>query len=157
MTTGPAASTDVSGFAKWPVHTSAALIVRAPRDRVFALYARWQDWPRIFARTIRDVQLIRQEGPVVVLDVDHVEGHVPNVMSLAAPDLIVLEERKRRFTARFENRFEDRGAQTRYVVTADVVLSGWRRWLRFLAKPIIRARIRRFVLEPIQRAAEAGG
>ena len=143
-----------SRLASRPVHTSAAATIRAPRDRVFALYARWQDWPRTFGRTIRGVRLVRQEGAVTVLDVDHVEGHVPNVMAVTAPDLIVLEERKRRFTARFENRFEPRADGTRYVVTADVSLQGWLRWLRFIAAPVIRSRIRRFVLEPIRLAAE---
>jgi hypothetical protein len=151
-----AAVADVPARARSPIHTSAATTIRAGRDSVFALYARWQDWPRTFGRTIRGVRLVREEGNVLSIDVDHVEGHVPNTMSLVPPDLIVLEERKRRYSARFENRFEP-GAEgrTRYAVTADVTLRGGLRWLRFLAKPIIRARIRRFVLDPIRHAAEA--
>ena len=64
------------------------------------------------------------------------------------------EEHKRRFDARFENRFESIAEGTRYVVTADVMLRGNLRWLRLIAKPVVVSRIKRFVLEPIRIAAE---
>jgi hypothetical protein len=76
-------------------------------------------------------------------------------MSIISSELIVLEEHKRRYDARFENHFHPVPGGTNYVVTADVVLSGSLRLLGLVAKPFIRSRIRRFVLEPMRRAAEA--
>jgi hypothetical protein len=136
------------------IHAAASVSIRAPRERVFGLYAHWQGWPQIFGATIRGVRCVNVENRTLSLDVDHVEGHVPNRMSIISPELIVLEERKRRYDARFENHFEASPGGTRYVVTADVTLRGPLRALRFIAKPIIVARIRRFVLEPLRRAAE---
>src|SRR5262249_10331706 len=107
-----------------PLRTSASVLIRAPRERVFALYANWEGWPRLFGKTIRGVRLVREEANVRAIDVDHVEGHVPNLMSIVSPELIVLEEHKRRYDARFENRFEPAPEGTRYVVTADITLSG---------------------------------
>jgi hypothetical protein len=109
---------------------------------VFALYATWERWPQLFPKTIRGVRLIREEGNVRAIDVDHVEGHVPNLMSIVSSELIVLEEQKWRYDARFENHFEPGTGGTRYTVTADVTLLGPLRWLRFIAKPFIRSRIR---------------
>jgi hypothetical protein len=121
------------------VRASTSVLVRAPRDTVFALYAKWAAWPRLFPE----------------IDVDQVDGPVPNRMTVVSPEVIVLEEHKRHYDARFENRFERGVDGTRYIVTADVTLLGKLRWLRLLAKPFIRSRIRRFVLEPIRQAAEA--
>jgi hypothetical protein len=147
---------DAPRAAARPVRASASVLIRAPRG-VFALYATWQDWPRVFWKTIRGVRLISDDGSARELDVQQVEGHVPNFLRIVSPGLIVLEEHKRRFDARFENRFEAIEAGTRYVVSAEVTLRGGLRWLRLIAKPVIVSRLRRFVLEPIRVAAEAGG
>ncbi len=146
----------VAAVAVRAIRTSASTLIRAPQDTVFALYADWEHWPRLFPKTIRGVRLVASEGSSRAIDVDHVEGHVPNVMSIVSPDLIILDEHKRRYDARLENRFEPLvGSEgTRYVVTADVMLHGKLRWLRPFAKPMIRSRIRRYVLEPLRRAAE---
>jgi hypothetical protein len=138
-----------------PVHASASVLIRAPRESVFGLYAGWQNWPRIFWKTIRGVRLLSAEGSAREIEVAHVEGRVPNRLQILSRELIVLEERKRRFNARFENRFESVAGGTRYVVTADVTLLGSLRWLRLIARPIVVSRIRRFVLEPMRVAAEA--
>jgi hypothetical protein len=89
------------------IHTSTSMLIRAPRERVFALYANWQDWPRLFHDTIRGVRLIRAEGDVRAIDVDHVQGHVPNLMSIISSELIVLEEHKRRNLKRPSRRSRD--------------------------------------------------
>jgi hypothetical protein len=138
-----------------PVRASASLLIRAPQERVSALYAAWQGWPRIFWKTIRGVRLVSDDGSTRDIEVDHVEGRVPNRLRIVSPELILLEEHKRRFDARFENRFEPVAGGTRYVVSAEVTLLGSLRWLRFIAKPVIVSRIRRFVLEPMRAAAEA--
>jgi hypothetical protein len=138
-----------------PIHTSASTLISAPPRAVLERYARWQDWPTLFPATIRGVRLVHEEGNARSLEVDHVEGLVPNVMTVVSDEVIVLEEHKRRYDARFENRFERAGNLTRFVVTADVELRGLLRWLRPIAKPFIRSRIRKFVLEPMRHAAEA--
>jgi hypothetical protein len=148
---------DAPRAAARPVRASASVVIRAPRESVFALYATWQDWPRVFWKTIRGVRLVRDDGSARELDVDHVEGHVPNSLRIVSPGLILLEEHKRGFDARFENRFEALEEGTRYVVSAEVTLRGGLRWLRVFARPVIISRLRRFVLEPIRAAAEAGG
>jgi hypothetical protein len=136
------------------VHTSTSLLIRAPKERVFGLYAAWQDWPRLFPKTIRGVQLIREAGNTREIDVDHVEGHVPNTMSIVSPELIVLEEQKGQFDARFSNYFTAVPEGTRYLVSADVTLRGSLGWLHAVAGPFIRSRIRHLVLEPMRSAAE---
>jgi len=130
------------------------MVIRASPDRVFGLYVRWQDWPRLFPQTIRAVRLIEEKEGELSLEVAHVEGLVPNRLSIVSPELVMLAERKRHYDARFENRFEAIEGGTCYVVTADVVLRGALRLLASVAKPFIRSRIRRFVLEPMRRAAE---
>jgi hypothetical protein len=147
---------DASAPVVRPVHASASVLIRAPKERVFALYATWQGWPQVFSKTIHGVRLLRDDGAAREIEVDHVEGRVPNLLRIVSPELIVLEERKRRFDARFENRFSSAEGGTRYVVTADVMLRGGLRWLRLFAKPVVISRLQRFVLQPLRLAAEAG-
>jgi hypothetical protein len=151
-----AAVADSPGAPVRAIRASASTLIRAPQDTVFALYADWEHWPRLFPRTIRGVRLVASEGSSRTIDVDHSEGHVPNVMSIVSPELIVLDEHKRRYDARFENHFEPLAGSrgTRYAVTAAVTLHGKLRWLGPLAKPLIRSRIRRYLLDPLRRAAE---
>jgi hypothetical protein len=75
-----------------------------------------------------------------------------------APDRVDLWESKRLYDATFTNRFEPRGDDTRYVVAADVRLKGAARMAAVLGPLLagyIRYQMRRFVLEPMRRAAEA--
>ncbi len=137
------------------VRTRVVGLVRARPAVVAALYADWTSWPRLFPATIRGVRLTRDEGATKVIDVDHVEGHVPNRMTVRSPTEIELEEWKKRYVARFSNVFEPAPEGARCVVTADVTLTGPLSVLAPIAAPFVRARIRRFVLEPLRRAAEA--
>jgi len=145
---------DAPAAAVSPVRASASILIHAPKESVFMLYATWQDWPRVFCETIRGVRLVREDDSAREIEVNHVEGRVPNRLQIVSPELIVLEEHKRRFDARFENRFESVAEGTRYVVTAEVILRGSLRWLRIIARPVVVSRIKRFVLEPIRSAAE---
>ena len=76
-------------------------------------------------------------------------------MSVVRPDEIQLDERKRRYDARFTNHFESVPQGTRYSLVGEVRLKGAMAALAPLAKPIVRARMRRFVLEPLKEMAEA--
>jgi hypothetical protein len=102
------------------------------------------------------VRLLADDGQRKTIEVDHAtEGKVINIMMMVSPHEIRLEEFKRRFDARFINRFEAAGQRTRYSIVAEVQLKGVARALSPLAPPIVRARLNRFVLEPMRAAAES--
>ena len=137
------------------VHTVVSTEISAPPDVVAALYADYEGWPRLFPATIRGVRLLADDGQHKTIEVDHAtEGKVINIMMVVSPHEIRLEEFKRRFDAQFVNRFEAAGQGTRYSIVADVQLKGAARALAPLVPPITRARLNRFVLEPMRAAAE---
>lgn len=139
------------------VRTVVSADINAPPERLAALYADWAGWPRLFPATIRGVRLLADDGPRKTVEVDHAtEGKVINIMMVVSPHEIRLEEFKRRFDARFINRFEAAGQGTRYSIVAEVQLKGVARALGPLVTPIVRARLKRFVLEPMRAAAESG-
>lgn len=110
-------------------HASASMVIQAQPERVMQLYRDYTQWPRVFPATIRGVRLIRSDGVRTEVEVDHREGLVPNVMTVVAPNRIDLGESKRRYDARFENRFDPIPEGTRYTVSADVRLKGAARLL----------------------------
>ena len=139
------------------VRTVVSAYINAKPERLAALYADWADWPRLFPATIRGVRLLANDGQRRTIEVDHAtEGKVINIMMVVSPHEIRLEEFKRRFDARFINRFEAAGQGTRYSIVAEVQLKGVARALGPLVTPIVRARLHRFVLEPMRAAAESG-
>ncbi len=137
------------------IHATVAGFIRAPRDRVVELYTDFRGWPRLFAKTIRGVRLLKDEGSTKTIEVDHVEGSVLNVMSVVGPDEIKLDEWKRRYDAHFTNHFESVPQGTRYSLVGEVRLKGAVAALAPIVKPFVRARMRRFVLEPLKGMAEA--
>jgi hypothetical protein len=140
------------------IHTVVSTEIDAPPERVSALYADYEAWPGLFPATIRGVRLLADDGQRKTIEVDHAtEGKVINIMSAVSPREIQLEEFKLRFDARFINRFEAAGQGTRYSIVADVQLKGAARVLGPLVMPIVRARLSRFVLEPMRAAAGSGG
>jgi hypothetical protein len=136
------------------MHISVSTQIHAPRDQVFAIYANYSNWPKIFP-TIKGVRLVREQDNGKLLEIDHLEGLVPNLLRLRPPDTIEVDEVKRRYTATFLNTFETTPDGTRYTVTGDIHL---RRWYK-LAAPFVGGYIRRqianFVLAPIKHAAES--
>jgi 2-polyprenyl-3-methyl-5-hydroxy-6-metoxy-1,4-benzoquinol methylase len=139
------------------VRTVVSTEISAPPELVAALYADWAEWPRLFPATIRGVRLLSDDGQRKTIEVDHAtEGKVINIMMVVSPHEIRLDEFKHRFDARFINRFEAAGQGTRYSIVADVQLKGMVRALAPLAPPIVRARLKRFVLEPMRAAVENG-
>lgn len=129
-------------------------VIHAPRERVAGVYADFANWPRVFGETIKGVRLVREDGPTKTLEVDHVEGRTMNVMSIVGADEIRLEEWKKRYFARFTNRFESVPEGTRYSVVANVSLAGPFKALAPIVRPIVRARMRKFVLNPVKQVAE---
>ena len=140
------------------IHAVVSREINAPPGRLAALYADYEGWPQLFPATIRGVRLIADDGHCKTIEVNHVtEGRVINIMIVVSPHEIQLEEFKRRFDARFTNRFEAVGQGTRYTIVADVQLKGAARVLGPLVAPIARARLNRFVLEPVRAAVEDYG
>lgn len=138
-----------------PVHVEVTQIVHAPPERVAALYLDWSHWPELFPATVRGVRFVDYDGGATFLEVDHAaEGKVPNVIRELGHREVLLDERNPGYHAFFLNRFEAVPAGTRYTVVADVALHGPLRVLSFLAGPVVRQRLERYVLDPVRRAAE---
>lgn len=139
-----------------PIHVEVTRIVHAPPERLVSLYLDWSHWPELFPESIRDVRLAGRKAEATYLEVDHTtDGTVPNVIRELGPHEVRLEEHKRRYDASFLNRFETVPAGTRYTVVADVQLHGPLRALSSFAVPLVTARIRRYILDPMRRAAES--
>ena len=138
-------------------HVEASVTIRAPQPQVAALYRDFAGWPQLFAATIRGVRLIRAEPARAILEIDHREGVVPNILTEVSPDRFDLWESKRLYDATFVNCFEAIPEGTRYSVSADIVLKGVTKVLGPLLRGYIRRQIYRYVLEPVRRAAEAVG
>jgi hypothetical protein len=105
--------------------------------------------------TISGVRLLRREGAKLVLAVDHVEGRVLNELVVRPPDAIDLWEEKRRYDARFLNRFEEVPGGTRFTVSGEVFLKGWARLLRPFLGGYVRRQMERLQLQPVKAQAEA--
>jgi hypothetical protein len=148
----------ITAFRGWAmIDTVVSTHINAPPERVAALYAEYEGWPQVFPATIRGVRLLADDGQRKTIEVDHAtEGKVINIMTAVSSREIRLEEFKRRFDARLMNRFEAAGEGTRYSIVADVRLKGAARALGPLVTPIVRARLNRFVLEPMRAAVEGG-
>ncbi len=140
--------------ARQRVHVEVAGVVEAPPARLMELYLDYRHWHELFPATIRGVRWIRTEGATTTLEVDHAKaGKVPNIVTVTGKNEIHLYEAKPHYEATFVNRFEPVPEGTRYTVVADVALRGALRALAWIAAPIVRARMRRFVLAPMQAAA----
>jgi hypothetical protein len=129
-------------------------LVRAPKETVSGVYAAYENWPRVFP-TISGVRLAGRSGQRLVLEIDHAEGKVTNELVLRCPDEIDLWEVKRRYDARFRNRFIAVPGGTRFMVTGEICLKGWARLLRPLLRGYVRRQMRRLQLRPMQAEAEA--
>jgi Polyketide cyclase / dehydrase and lipid transport len=136
------------------LHAEVTTTVEAPRETVAAVYAEWTSWPRLFP-TIGAVRLVRREGATLVLEVDHLEGKVVNELTVRSPGEIDLWEEKRRYDARFLNRFEAVPGGTRFTVSGEVFLKGWARLLQPFLGGYVRRQMRRLQLQPVKAEAEA--
>ena len=136
------------------LHVEVSAIVQAPRQTVLDVYADWSGWPRLFP-TISGVRLLRREGEKLVLEIDHVEGRVVNKLVVRPPDTLELWEEKRRYDARFLNRFETVPDGTRLTDRGEIRLKSWARLLQPFLAGYVRRQMRRLQLQPVKVEAEA--
>ena len=119
-----------------------------------SLYLDYGSWPRLFPATIRGARVVRREGGTTVVEVDHVEGRVMNILHDISPMRIDLDEFKRHYEATFTNEFIPEEDGMRYRLTASVRLK-WPYWLAApFVTPLAIARMRRYVVQPLKAAAE---
>src|SRR5215510_15905662 len=90
--------------------------VNAPADCVRALYRDPDNWARLFPATIRGASVVRREGDMTVVEVDHVEGKVVNILRHISSTRIDLVEFKRHYDATFVNQFIPEGKGMRYTL-----------------------------------------
>lgn len=138
------------------IHAVVSAHVNAPAERVRALYEDAERWGELFPATIHAARVVRREGDTAVVEVDHLEGKVVNVLRRVSATRIELEEWKRRYHATFTNEFVPEEGGARVTVTAAVRLKWPYRLVAPLVKPLVVARMRRYVVEPLKAAAEAG-
>jgi hypothetical protein len=131
--------------------------IHAPRSTVQSLYSDYLHWDILFRATIKSVSFVRQEGDRTVLDVNHVEGHVLNILRRLSPDTIQLEESKQKYDAIFWNTFAEIPAGTRITVVARVRLKGFYRLATPFIRGVVRDRIERYVIDPLKTKAEQRG
>jgi Polyketide cyclase / dehydrase and lipid transport len=138
----------------WQIHAVVSEHVNASADHVRALYEEPDNWARLFPLTIRGARVVRREADTTVVEVDHVEGRVTNILRNVSPTRIDLAEFKRRYEGTFANEFIPEGDGMRYRLTASVRLKWPYRLAAPFVKPLVLARMRRYVVEPLKTAAE---
>jgi Polyketide cyclase / dehydrase and lipid transport len=136
------------------VSVTVACTIHAQKAIVYSLYADYSRWSTLYPTTIKGVELIGQEGSVTVLDVHHREGHVINRLRPVSSDTVELEEFKRRYDGTFVTTFQPGPGGTTVTVTAHIRLKGFCRVLSPFLRGLVRARIRRYLLEPLKAEAE---
>src|SRR5262245_9579139 len=136
------------------IHAVVSAHVSAPANRVRALYEDSSNWARLFPATIREARVVRKEGATTVIEVDHVEGIVMNILRDVSSTQIDLTEFKGRYDATFVNEFIPEGTGMRYRLTASVHLKWPYRLAAPFLQPLVLARMRRYVVEPLKTAAE---
>ena len=72
------------------IRVETAVTVRAPVATVREIYADYSQWPQVFP-TIKRVRLVEQRGLTAVLEIDHIEGHVINELTVAGNDIRLWE------------------------------------------------------------------
>ena len=135
------------------MRAQASTVIRAPSAEVAAAYRDFRNWPRIFPATIRGAAAARGVGQA-----DHRSrpplrrpGDQRRRLDCSSAEAIGLEEFKRRYDARFDNRFEPVAEGTRYTVSADVRPKGaWKLLLGPCLRGLLRHRITRDVLGPLK-------
>jgi hypothetical protein len=136
------------------IHAVVSEHVSAPANRVRAMYQDPSNWARLFPETIRGARVVRKEGATTVVEVDHVEGSVINILRDVSSTQIDLAEFKQRYDATFVNEFTPEGTGMRYRLSASIHL----KWPYRLAAPFVKryvlASMRRYVVVPLKTAAE---
>jgi Polyketide cyclase / dehydrase and lipid transport len=136
------------------LHVEASTTIKASQTRVVEIYQDYRNWPNLFP-TIKAVRLVREEPHKKVLEIDHSEGRVINILTIVSPQEVVLEEFKKKYDGKFVNRFEVVPDGTRFTVAADISLKGFYKLLAPFLDDYIRRQITVFVLNPVKKSAEA--
>ena len=142
--------------AKWSdgmLHVETSTTIQAPQTRVVEIYKDYRNWPKLFP-TIKAVRLVREEPGRKILEIDHEEGQVINILTLVSPEEVELEEFKKNYDGKFTNRFEAVPGGTRFTVAADISLKGCYKLLAPFLDGYIRKQITVFVLDPVKKLAE---
>jgi hypothetical protein len=142
------------------IQAQAAIDIAAPPERVAGVYRDVEKWGATFPATIEDARVIETGDNWQEVEVAHkMEGRVPNTLIFLSNTEVGLEESKKRFDARFLNRFEpSTGGGTHYVISGYIRLKG----IFGILKPFLKGYVRRrtlaqmksYVLEPLKAAAE---
>jgi hypothetical protein len=135
------------------LHVETSTMIQAPRTRVVEIYQDYRNWPNLFP-TIKGVRLVREEPGKKVLEIDHREGRVINILTLVSQEEVELEEFKKKYDGKFVNRFESVPGGTRFTVAADISLKGCYKLLAPFLGGYIRKQITAFVLDPVKKSAE---
>jgi hypothetical protein len=115
-----------------------------------------EGWPMLFPETIRSVSVVQRDALRTVVDVAHREGRVRNVLTTVSDREFLLEEWKRRYRARFHYWFAPEGNHTQLVLRGEIWIVGAAALLEPLLGPYVRRQVRRYVVEPLQRAVLYG-
>lgn len=138
------------------IHAVVSEHVNADAAAVRALYVNPQNWATVFSKTIRAAHVARRDGDAIFIEVDHAEGRVTNIMRHVSPTRIELREFKRRYDATFLNDFISERDGMRFTLTALVFLKSPYTLAEPLLTPLVLRKMRRYVVEPLKRAAEDG-
>jgi hypothetical protein len=142
------------------IKAQAAIDIAAPPASVAALYRAVEKWGETFPATIAKAQVIQTGDNWAQIEVSHRSaGRVPNTLIFLSDTEVGLEESKKRFDAKFLNKFEPAvGGGTHYVITAYISPKGIYRVLRPFLKAYVRRQalnqMKNYVLEPLKTAAE---
>ena len=142
------------------IEEEAAINIAAPPERVAAVYRDVEKWGDTFPATIESAHVIKTGDNWKQIEVDHKQaGRVPNTLIDLSPTEIGLTESKRKFNARFLNRFERAAnGSTHFVIHAYISPKGIYKVLKPLLVGYVHRQIleqvKSYVLEPLKAVVE---
>lgn len=130
------------------IHASSAYVKNC--------YLDYGNWHLVFPATISAARLLQEEKGFLIIEVRHKKaGRVINILSMQSNGDIQLEEWKPLYEATFINHFDSIGNFTRYTVIGTIHLKGFYNLMAPFLRPIVRRRMRKYILEPMKIFAES--